>query len=51
MPAEGSPNGPMLRVVGSAVLGNVEIRTLPRGLALPGERAAAALPPKRGSAK
>lgn len=49
MPVEGNPNGPMLRIVGSAVLGNVEIRTLPRGMALPGERAATpALPPKRG---
>lgn len=48
MPAEGNPNGPVLRIVGSAVLGNVEIRTLPRGLALPGQRAAPALPPKHG---
>jgi hypothetical protein len=39
----------VLRIVGSAVLGNVEIRTLPRGLALPGERTGVpALPPKRG---
>lgn len=58
MPAEGSHNGAVLRIVGSAVLGNVEIRTLPRGVALPGERTAQralpagqqpkALPPKRG---
>jgi hypothetical protein len=32
MPAEGTATGPVLRIVGSAVLGNVEIRTLPRGL-------------------
>jgi hypothetical protein len=44
MPAEGGTGGPVLRVLGSAVLGNVEIRTLPRGVderalpAKPGER-------------
>jgi hypothetical protein len=55
MPAEGSAGGPALRIVGSAVLGNVEVRTLPRGVALPSERPRAlseqarrALPPKRG---
>jgi hypothetical protein len=32
MPADGTATGPVLRIVGSAVLGNVEIRTLPRGL-------------------
>jgi hypothetical protein len=48
LPAEGSGTGPVLRIVGSAVLGNVEIRTLPRGLALPSERPATrALPAKR----
>jgi hypothetical protein len=47
MPAEGDALGPVLRIVGSAVLGNVEIRTLPRGVALPAERVRA-LPPKRG---
>lgn len=47
MPAEGAATGPVLRIVGSALLGNVEIRTLPRGL--PSSHApAAALPPKRG---
>jgi hypothetical protein len=34
MPAEGGEGGPVLRIVGSAVLGNVEIRTLPRGVPL-----------------
>jgi hypothetical protein len=48
LPAEGSGTGPVLRIVGRAVLGNVEIRTLPRGLALPSERPAPrALPAKR----
>ena len=48
MPAEGAQSGPVLRIVGSAVLGNVEIRTLPRGLAGPAPGARRALPPKRG---
>lgn len=47
MPAEGSAEGPVLRIVGSAVLGNVEIRTLPRGVPAHAVRVAA-LPPKRG---
>jgi hypothetical protein len=34
VPPEGESGGPVLRIVGSAVLGNVEIRTLPRGLPL-----------------
>ena len=55
--AEGSGTGPVLRIVGTAVLGNVEIRTLPRGAAargggpapnLPSARQAPALPPKTG---
>jgi hypothetical protein len=46
MPAEGEVAGPVLRIIGSAVLGNVEIRTLPRGVPLAGERVLA-LPPKR----
>jgi hypothetical protein len=46
MPAEGSSSGPVLRVIGSAVLGNVEIRTLPRGLS-PAEPRPRALPPAR----
>lgn len=47
LPAEGAAGGPVLRIVGSAVLGNVEIRTLPRGV--PAEaRIAKALPPKSG---
>jgi hypothetical protein len=50
MPAEGGGDGPVLRIVGSAVLGNVEIRTRPRGVLLPGERARA-LPPKPGDAQ
>ena len=45
MPAEGSSAGPVLRVIGSAVLGNVEIRTLPRGMSA---KAVRALPPKCG---
>jgi hypothetical protein len=48
MPAEGGATGPVLRIVGSAVLGNVEIRTLPRG-ASPGGPRPAALPPKGGA--
>jgi hypothetical protein len=47
MPAEGTSDGPSLRIVGSAVLGNVEIRTLPRGVS-PHPARVAALPPKRG---
>lgn len=47
MPAEGSGTGPSLRIVGSAVLGNVEIRTLPRGVSPLQDRSAPrALPPK-----
>ncbi len=38
-PAEGGGIGPVLRIVGTAVLGNVEIRTLPRGASAHGERA------------
>ncbi len=45
VPAEGADSGPVLRIIGSAVLGNVEIRTLPRGVPAPGTRA---LPPKPG---
>jgi hypothetical protein len=45
LPAEGGEDGPVLRIVGSAVLGNVEIRTLPRGVARP-EGSRRALPPK-----
>ncbi len=46
MPAEGGEGGPVLRVVGSALLGNVEIRTLPRGV--PADHGShRALPPKR----
>ena len=45
MPAEGGEGGPVLRVVGSALLGNVEIRTLPRGVP-PGHGSHKALPPK-----
>jgi hypothetical protein len=30
VPPEGAESGPVLRIVGSAVLGNVEIRTMPR---------------------
>ena len=54
VPAEGSGNGPRLRIVGLAVLGNVEIRTLPRGVPLHDARAlpacgrVPALPPKSG---
>jgi Domain of unknown function (DUF1707)/Cell wall-active antibiotics response 4TMS YvqF len=57
LPAEGSGAGPLLRIVGTAVLGNVEIRTLPRGVAAPGcgrapnlpsGRRVPALPPKPG---
>ena len=57
LPAEGSGTGPVLRIVGTAVLGNVEIRTLPRGAAarsggraqnLPSAGRAPALPPKTG---
>jgi cell wall-active antibiotic response 4TMS protein YvqF/uncharacterized protein DUF1707 len=48
LPAEGSEDGPVLRVVGSAVLGNVEIRTLPRGLTSAGATPKA-LPPKGGT--
>ena len=48
MPAEGAEGGPVLRIVGSAVLGNVEIRTLPRGVASPACGTRRALPPKRG---
>jgi hypothetical protein len=47
MPAEGTATGPVLRIVGSAVLGNVEIRTLPRGLAS-SHAPVRALPAKRG---
>jgi hypothetical protein len=47
VPAEGTTDGPSLRIVGSAVLGNVEIRTLPRGVS-PHPVRVAALPPKRG---
>ncbi len=47
VPAEGSEDGPVLRIVGSAVLGNVEIRTLPRGVTL-ADAASRALPPKAG---
>jgi hypothetical protein len=47
MPAEGAATGPVLRIVGSAVLGNVEIRTLPRGVS-PSHVQVRALPPKRG---
>jgi hypothetical protein len=36
VPAEGGDDAPVLRIVGSAVLGNVEIRTLPRGVVPPG---------------
>jgi len=50
MPAEGAGTGPVLRIIGSAVLGNVEIRTLPAGLPLPGERNPA-LPAKPGTAR
>jgi hypothetical protein len=32
VPPEGREGGPSLRIIGSAVLGNVEIRTLPRGV-------------------
>lgn len=32
VPAEGPEGGPILRIIGSALLGNVEIRTLPRGV-------------------
>ena len=57
LPAEGSGAGPLLRIVGMAVLGNVEIHTLPRGMAgpgcgrtpaLPARARARALPPKSG---
>ncbi|HVY26921.1 MAG TPA: LiaF domain-containing protein [Polyangiaceae bacterium] len=55
LPAEGEAIGPVLRIVGTAVLGNVEIRTLPRGVSLPGAGhafssapRARALPPKQG---
>ena len=44
LPAEGSGAGPLLRIVGSAVLGNVEIRTLPRGVSAPGCGRVPALP-------
>ena len=44
-PAEGTAAGPLLRIIGSAVLGNVEIRTLPRGLSVSSPRPRA-LPPK-----
>jgi hypothetical protein len=47
MPAEGAASGPVLRIVGSAVLGNVEIRTLPVGVASAGGRPRA-LPSKPG---
>ncbi len=53
VPAEGGGAGPVLRIVGTAVLGNVEIRTLPRGLQVQGGRAlppspkVPGLPPKR----
>ena len=46
LPAEGSASGPVLRIIGSAVLGNVEIRTLPRGLSAADQRPRA-LPAKR----
>jgi hypothetical protein len=46
MPAEGGAAGPVLRIVGSAVLGNVEIRTLPRGLVV-AKGCAPALPARR----
>jgi Domain of unknown function (DUF1707)/Cell wall-active antibiotics response 4TMS YvqF len=45
IPAEGGDEGPVLRIVGSALLGNVEIRTLPRGMPLPGH-SSKALPAK-----
>jgi hypothetical protein len=45
IPAEGTAAGPLLRIIGSAVLGNVEIRTLPRGLSVSVPRPRA-LPPK-----
>jgi hypothetical protein len=45
IPAEGTAAGPLLRIIGSAVLGNVEIRTLPRGLSVSAPRPRA-LPPK-----
>ena len=48
MPAEGVAAGPVLRIVGSAVLGNVEIRTLPRGVSAV-QVQVRALPPKRGN--
>jgi len=53
LPAEGNGTGPRLRIIGSALLANVEIRTLPRGVsshgrALPGGVRAPELPPKRG---
>src|ERR1043165_1805428 len=44
LPAEGSGTGPVLRIVGTAVLGNVEIRTLPRGVAARGGGRAPNLP-------
>jgi hypothetical protein len=47
LPAEGTGAGPLLRILGSAVLGNVEIRTLPRGLDAKAPRAPQ-LPPRRG---
>lgn len=49
LPAEAVQEGPVLRVLGSAVLGNVEIRTLPRGVPL-GARGGKALPAARKEA-
>jgi hypothetical protein len=48
MPAEGGAAGPVLRIVGSAVLGNVEIRTLPRGLPSSHVPVRASLPKREG---
>ena len=46
LPAEGGGSGPVLRIVGSALLANVEIRTLPRGV-VPAKGCTPALPAKR----
>ena len=48
VPAEGGATGPLLRIVGSAVLGNVEIHTLPRGDSA-GHAQLGGLPPKRAN--
>ncbi len=47
MPAEGRTVGPVLRVIGSAVLGNVEIHTRPRNEPLSGHARLLGAGPKR----